>query len=85
MLSFNDTLTNNIVSFEQLGPGDFAIFYLISSRKKDLTFHANCLLVKLGDNLHEMSNSIFWGKKRKKVSLICEFAPSVLNINKVII
>ena len=26
-------------------------------RKQDLTFHANC-----GDNLHKMSNLIFWEK-----------------------
>ena len=32
---------------------------LIFPRKQDLTFHANCLL---RDNLHEMSNPVFWEK-----------------------
>ena len=40
-------------------------------RKKDLTFHANCLLrrqqiVSSGDNLHGMSDPIFWENREKK-------------------
>ena len=39
--SFNDTLTNDILSFEQLGPDIF----LFVAAKLGLTFHANCLLL----------------------------------------
>ena len=36
--------------------------FLIFPRKQDLTFHANCEIVSLGDNLHEMSYPVFWEK-----------------------
>ena len=41
-------------------------YFLILSRKQDLTFLANC---HLGDNLHEMS-SYFLEKKKKKKKII---------------
>ena len=36
-------------------------------------------IISLGDNLHEMSKSIFWKKKYFKM-LSAEFLPSMLNI-----
>ena len=56
--------------FFYLADDKFDIF-LIFSRKQDLTFHANCLknsfwqfmqIISIGDNLFEMSNSVFWEK-----------------------
>ena len=38
------------------------MFFVIFPRKQVLTFHASCLQ---GDNLHEMSKPVFWGKKRE--------------------
>ena len=46
-------------------------FFFIFPRKQILTFHANCILKFhanchlreiLGDNLHEISKSVFWDK-----------------------
>ena len=39
---------------------DKLIFLLFFSRNLDLTFHAKCLLLSIGGNLHEMSNPVFW-------------------------
>ena len=44
----------------------FSRYFFIFPRKQDLTSHANCLqwrqFVSNGDNLHEMSSPVFWGK-----------------------
>ena len=31
--SFNDTLTNGIISFEQMGPGSYVMYHLQNGRK----------------------------------------------------
>ena len=41
MISFNDMLTNNIVSFEQLGPGVFLFFFFSSKKYRYLFLHEN--------------------------------------------
>ena len=42
-------------------------FLILSPRKQDLTFHANCN----GDNLHEMSKPVFLGGKKRKKNSVC--------------
>ena len=41
-------------------------------------------IVSYGDNLHEMSNSVFWGKLRKSISKchLLKFIPRVLNVKE---
>ena len=53
---------------------------VFKKKKKDLTFHANGVL---GDNLHEMSNLIFWEINSQKHILFCllKFLPSMLSVN----
>ena len=45
----------------------FEIFFFFFPRKQILTFYANCFL-SCGDNLHKMSNPIYW-KNMKKYDL----------------
>ena len=37
-------------------------------------------IVSAGDNLHEMSKSIFWGKRKKKRFVSAEVAQRVVNL-----
>ena len=45
-------------------------YFSYFSQKTDLTLHANCLH-STGDNLHEMSNPVFWNNIRKISSICC--------------
>ena len=48
-------------------------------RKQVLTFHANCLL---GDNLHEMSNPVFWENEKYIIKLMyAKLAQGVVKVN----
>ena len=71
--------------------GKLIIFFSHFPRKWALRFHANCLLrrnllqIALEDNLHEISNPIFWKKYRKYFKMFCllKFLPSMLNIKSI--
>ena len=56
--------------------------FLFFLRKQDLTFHANCLERIHGDNLQEMSNSVFWEKIRRNIKNLssAELALSVVKV-----
>ena len=57
----------------------FEIFFLFFFSKWDLTLHANCLL---GDNLHDVSESVCRKNKKHIVSLSsAEFAHSMVSVD----
>ena len=57
----------------------FKYFFLIFSRKKVLSLHANCLL---GGNLHEVLKPIFWEKYDYIIYLSsAEFARRMVKVN----
>ena len=56
------------------------IFSLFFTEEKVLTFHANCLL---GNNLHEMSNPIFWENKKDNFKMSpAAILPSMISVKK---
>ena len=58
------TLSALVDCWVKLSADDILKHFSYFSRKQDFAFHANCLQCN-GDNLHEMSNHVFWEKKTK--------------------